>query len=137
MKVIIYSMLLVLVSCSHTYTRLVDASPLNYRKFKSLEVSGVRGRVGLVMMADQNEKLYYFQQMQKQGRTSRAGIEREWGRPDRVWDSGGLSVYCYSMESPIPGPTILKFKNDQLVYIEAWFENDGRFRSEYFKLPDR
>jgi hypothetical protein len=116
---------LLLSSCtSYHYATLTDQSPQNWKKGSKIQVSGVRGFT-LVSFTASDFRRENFQFAKSQGYYSKRGIIKMWGEADKVESKGGIDYLCfyqekYPMQSSPPGPCVLGFRGDELVYIQTW-----------------
>lgn len=125
MKYPLLLIILLLSSCTtYHYAKLTDQSPQNWKKERKIEASGVRGFT-LVSISTLDYSRKFYNVAKSQGYYSKRGIIKMWGEPDKVESKGGidyLSFYQekYSMQSSPPGPCVLGFRGDDLVYIQTW-----------------
>ena len=95
--------------------------------------------VGLSYTSDNGTRRQH-QNLMKRGMLSKSGILRNWGQPERISKTGGVVTMEFhsrkwEMNPPPPGPVVLKFSGDRLTYVEAWFEDNGRYRSPSYIIP--
>jgi hypothetical protein len=126
-KLILVSIFIFLCSCTHyNYSPLIDKSPQNWRKNPKLELTGIRGFTNITIdngIASNQQRWYNF--MRSSGYYSKKGIINMWGPPDKVEKKNGIEYYSFYQEkypyhSSPPGPAVLGFKGDELVYIQTW-----------------
>ena len=125
MKYVLLIIALLSSSCtSYHYSTLTDQSPQNWKKGRKIQLSGVRGFT-LVIFTASDFRRENFQFAKSQGYYSKRGIIKMWGQPDKIERKGGneyLSFFQekYPMQSSPPGPCVLGFRGDELVYIQTW-----------------
>ena len=125
MKYPLFLLTLLLSSCTrYHYATLTDQSPQNWKKGRKIRVSGERGFT-MVSMSTNDYSREFYQFAKSQGYYSRRGIIKMWGQPEKVERIGGIDYLSfsqekYSMQSSPPGPCVLGFRGDELVYIQTW-----------------
>jgi hypothetical protein len=125
MKYALLLITLLLSSCTtYHYAKLTDQSPQNWKKERKIQVSGVRGFT-LVSFTASDFRRENFQFAKSQGYYSKRRIIKMWGQPDKVEYNGGIDYLSffqekYPMQSSPPGPCVLGFRGDELVYIQTW-----------------
>jgi hypothetical protein len=76
-----------------------------------------------ISSVEDSKELYFFRK--KLGYYSRKTICKMWGNPDKVESKAGIDYCSFSIEtfdsgSSPPGPAVLGFRGDDLVYIQTW-----------------
>lgn len=79
----------------------------------------------MVSMSTPDYSREFYQFAKSQGYYSKRGIIKMWGQPDKVEYKGGIDYLSffqekYPMQSSPPGPCVLGFRGDELVYIQTW-----------------
>jgi hypothetical protein len=116
---------LCLAACGKTYYAVIeDKSPCSWSKERKLKLTEIRGNTMIsISTIDTNRDMhkYYLDK----GFYSKKGIYKMWGYPDKVESKKGIDYCSFSIErydsgSTPPGPAILGFRGDKLVYIQTW-----------------
>ena len=125
MKYLLLLFALLTSSCtSHHYATLTDKSPQDWKKERKIRVSGVRGHT-MVSISTIDHSRQFYKVAKSQGYYSKRGIIKMWGEPDKAEIKNGIEYLSfqqekYDMQSSPPGPCILGFRGDELVYIQTW-----------------
>lgn len=139
MKYYLLLILILMSSCTnYYYAKLTDESPHNWKKERKIEVSGVRGHT-MVTISTIDHRREFYKFAKSQGYYSKKGIIKMWGNPEKIEFKNGVEYLSfrqekYNMQSTPPGPCVLGFRGDELVYIQTWrASHDKNIKSEVIR----
>ena len=141
-KLILVSLLILVNSCgnNYSYVYMIDRDPYPHGQPNHLELNSWRGGYGMVSFGlnqNSNDKfMRIYQEQFKNQNGSKKWITANWGQPNSIEKSKGMTYYHYTKKSKLASayhmqadleklPVKLGFKGDRLVEIQAYFSDRG------------